>query len=76
MADIVFEFEKNPRNTIRASTSDYRGQKRIDVRMWYKDEQGELKPSKQGISLPIEMFGSLKKLILDLEQALLEKKLI
>ncbi len=56
--------------------SDYGGKKRIDIRIWYKDDDDELKPSKQGISLPIERFKDLKKLITDLEDALKEKKLL
>lgn len=76
MADIISGFDKNEKLKILASISDYRGKKRIDIRIWYKDDNDELKPSRQGISLPIERFGDLKKLMADLENALKENKLL
>lgn len=77
MADIISQFEKSERRRVLASISDYGGKKRIDIRIWYKDDNDdELKPSRQGISLPIERFKDLKKLMTDLEDALKEKKLL
>ena len=77
MDDIISEFEKDQSHRVLASISDFKGKKRIDIRVWYKDDSDEeLKPSKQGVNLPVERFKDLKKLMTDLENALKEKKLL
>ena len=38
---------------IRVSINDYKSRKRLDLRIWYRDDVGEYKPSPKGISLDI-----------------------
>ena len=45
----MIEIQKNRRETIRISESEYEGHKFIDMRIWY-DDNGEMKPTKKGIS--------------------------
>ena len=45
----MIEIQKNRRETIRISESEYEGHKFIDLRIWY-DDNGEMKPTKKGIS--------------------------
>ena len=44
----MIEIQKNRRETIRISESEYEGHKFIDLRIWY-DDNGEMKPTKKGI---------------------------
>ena len=45
----MIEIQKNSREVIRISPSEYEGHQFIDLRIWY-DDNGEMKPTKKGIS--------------------------
>lgn len=40
---------------IYVDVSDYREQKRVDIRKWY-EKDGELKPTKKGINMSVEEY--------------------
>ena len=46
----MIEIQKNSREVIRISESEYEGHKFVDLRVWYSDN-GEMKPTKKGIVL-------------------------
>jgi hypothetical protein len=50
--------EKNSRESIVVSETEYKGNKYIDVRVFYKDGK-HLKPTKKGISLRPEQVSAL-----------------
>ena len=45
----MIDIQKNSREVIRVSASEYEGHDLIDLRVWY-DDDGEMKPTKKGIS--------------------------
>ena len=45
----MIEIQKNSREVIRISESEYEGHKFVDLRVWYNDN-GEMEPTKKGIS--------------------------
>ena len=45
----MVDIQKNSREVIRISPSEYEGHQFIDLRIWY-DDNGEMKPTKKGIS--------------------------
>ena len=45
----MIEIQKNSREVIRISESEYEGHKFVDLRVWYNDN-GVMKPTKKGIS--------------------------
>jgi hypothetical protein len=55
--------EKNSRESIVVSETEYKGNKYIDVRVFYKDGK-HLKPTKKGISLrrPLEVSALITAL--------------
>lgn len=53
---IVHEFEKNSTESIRFSLSEFKGRELVNIRVYYTDEDGELKPTKKGISISTEIF--------------------
>ena len=57
------EIQKNSREIIRISNSEYHGNKYIDCRTYY-DDSGEWKPSKKGISIPHKIAKEVVDLIL------------
>jgi len=51
--------EKNSRESIVVSEIEYKGNKYIDVRVFYKDTDGSLKPTRKGVSLRPEKVAEL-----------------
>jgi len=49
----VYSFEKNALEEVRASLSTFRGKQYLDLRVYYKADDGEYKPTKKGLTLPI-----------------------
>ncbi len=76
MAEQVYQFEKNRTQSVVASVSEYRGSKRIDIRIWFRDDDDKLQPTRQGVSVPVERFHEVKKMVLALEEYLTEKGIL
>lgn len=54
----------------RITVNVFAGKKRVDLREFYEDESGELKPGKKGISLSLEQYELLKSVIPRVDDAL------
>ena len=52
--------EKNSRESIVVSETEYKGSKYVDVRIFYKDTNGSLKPTRKGVSLRPEKVAELR----------------
>jgi hypothetical protein len=53
---LLHEFEKNNREVIRFTLNEYKGTQYIDVRTFYKAEDGSYKPSRSGVTFRPEQF--------------------
>ena len=51
--------EKNSRESIVVSESTHMGYDLVDVRVFYKDEAGDLKPTRKGVSVRPEKVAEL-----------------
>ena len=61
--------EKNSRESIVVSETTHMGYDLVDVRVFYKDEAGELKPTRKGVSLHREQVGDVIKALSVIESA-------
>jgi hypothetical protein len=60
MTPQVIEFwERNKRELLRLTVSEYRGQKLVDLRVWFKREDGEYAPSQKGIAIKPELLDEV-----------------
>lgn len=50
----ILTFQKNSRESVVISLTEYRGQDYADIRIWFTDQAGELKPSQKGVSVKPE----------------------
>ncbi len=73
---VIADFQKNKTEDIKLSLTEYQGHKLIDFRVYYKDKEGESKPTKKGITVNVKFFPELKEAILAAEKILKEKELI
>lgn len=46
----IAEWPKNGRETLRVQLTEYQGRPIIDLRVWYEGRDGELRPSRSGLT--------------------------
>lgn len=56
---IVAEWQRNAKDTIRVSLGRYNGRHTIDCRCWWRNDDGELKPGKAGLTLSVQHLDRL-----------------
>lgn len=74
MSEIIASFEKNSFEEVRISLTKFKGKELIDLRVYYRPEDGEeMRPTKKGITISLDKFSELKNAVLALEKALQKK---
>ena len=59
---ILYEFNRNSDETIYFTLHEYKQRKYLDLRVFFKPKDGdEMRPTRKGLTLPIELVGELKK---------------
>ena len=48
------------REEIRLGVRQFKGKVFVDIRTWYTDESGALKPSPRGVTIPLDKFEEFK----------------
>jgi hypothetical protein len=56
---IIAEFYRKAGEVVRISLDNYNGRHTIDVRVWYRDGDDALKPSKAGLTLGVKHLPAL-----------------
>ncbi len=78
MADdrkVIHEFKRNAEETLRISLSTFKGRTYIDIRSFYEDSNGELAPTKKGVTITPELWDEFRTGIQFAEALLQEKNL-
>ena len=73
---VISEFPKNKTEDFRLSLTEYQGHNLIDFRIYFKDKEGESKPTKKGVTVNVKLFPQLKQAIMDAENILKEKEML
>lgn len=73
---LISQFEKNKKEEVRISVDTFHGRKLINIRVFYRDDDGSMKPGKQGLALSVEQYKDIAGAILELGQHLKSKGLI
>lgn len=65
---VIRDIEKGSRGeVIRIEVTEYKGNYFLNLRIWYTDKDGELKPTQKGIAVSPELYDDLKEAILSAE---------
>ncbi len=64
---IIKDIPKNNGDILRIEISEYKNVPYLNLRMWYTDKDGELRPTKKGVAVTKEDYVLLKAAILDAE---------
>lgn len=51
--------QKNSREEIRVSLDTFKGYELACVRVWFRDKDGEMRPSKQGVAFRKELLPDI-----------------
>ena len=73
---IVAQFEKNKKEEVRVSVGSFHGRQIINMRVFYKDDDGSWKPGKQGLALSVERYKDLAGAIVQVGEHLKTKGLL
>lgn len=65
----AFSFEKNSRERVVASLSNYRGATYLDVRVFFEADGGRYLPTKKGITLSLDCLADLERAVQALRAA-------
>ena len=57
---VLHEFKRNSEDTLRISLSTFKGKNYIDIRLFYTDANGELQPTKKGVTLTPELWDEFR----------------
>jgi hypothetical protein len=55
----VASWPKNRRETLRVRLDEYQGRPTVDIRTWWTDGAGELKPGRAGITVAVRHLPDL-----------------
>lgn len=69
---LVHTFPKNPLEEVRASVTVYKGKQYVDLRVYYKGDDGEFHPSKKGLTLSLDLFPDLEEAMRKLHDVIAE----
>lgn len=72
----IFAFEKNSREEVRVSVDEFQGRKIINMRVFYRNESGEMLPGKQGLALAVDRYRDLAAAVLWLGERLQSEGLL
>lgn len=67
---MIAQFEKNKREEVRLSVGVFHGRRIINVRVFYKDDDGTWKPGKQGLAISVERYKDLAGAVLQVGEHL------
>jgi hypothetical protein len=65
----IAEFEKNGREAVRLALTHYQGRALADLRVFYRDRAGDLRPTPRGLSLDRALLPELEAAVIALRQA-------
>lgn len=71
-AAVIGEFEKNSKEVVRVSLQQYAGNDVLNLRIFYRDSNGDWKPGKDGITIRAAQFPQLAALLSEAGKALKE----
>ena len=73
---LISKFEKNKKEEVRVSLDTFHGRKLINIRVYFKDDDGTMKPGKQRLALGVDRYKDFAGAILELGQQLKTQGLI
>ncbi len=65
--DFVYSFPRNENEQIRFCFREYKGRHYLDIRLWFRNQNGGWSPTKKGVVFPADRFSDFKKAVEECE---------
>jgi hypothetical protein len=72
---VLHEFKRNAEETLRVSLSTVKGRTYVDIRIFYQDANGELAPTKKGVTITPDLWDEFRAGVAAAEDELQTKNL-
>jgi hypothetical protein len=69
MTQTLHSFPKNALEEVRASLTEFKGKQYIDLRVFYKADDDEFRPTKKGLTLAPDLLPELEEALHKLKEA-------
>ena len=77
MDKTITTFKKNKFQEIRVGIREFKGNDLVDIRTWTMTQgSDDMVPTAKGVSINVLLFGELKKALAQVEEVLIENRLI
>lgn len=73
---LLVEWPRKSNEVIRIELTDYKGRKGLNIRVWFRAEGGDLRPTRVGIWLPLERLSQVRKGLRKAEKIAVELGLV
>lgn len=70
MSNVIADIEKPNGEVVRIQLNEFNDKHYLDLRIHYLADEDEYKPTKKGVSIPVELYGELKEAIEKAEDAI------
>jgi hypothetical protein len=67
---LIHSFPKNPLEEVRASITEFKRRRYVDVRVYFKGDDGDFMPTKKGLTISIDLVDELAMAVLMLKEAI------
>lgn len=61
---LIKDLDRGRGEVLRIEVSEYKGKKNLNLRIWYTDKDGNLKPTQKGVTISPESYEEFKEAIL------------
>jgi hypothetical protein len=61
---------KNASEEYRIEQTEYLGHDLVSIRIWFKSQDGDMRPSKKGVSIPVAKFDEVLSALNNLNQVI------
>ena len=73
---LLADWPRKNNEVIRITLTDFRGSKGLNIRVWYRADSGEFRPTRTGIWLPLEKLSKVRKALRQAEEVAVQLGLI
>ncbi|MCB1141675.1 MAG: transcriptional coactivator p15/PC4 family protein [Leptospiraceae bacterium] len=63
MENEILRIERGKGECLLVAISEFKGKKNLNIRIWYTDKEGNLKPTQKGVTISPEDFEAFKEAI-------------
>lgn len=72
---VLASFPRNSEETMQISVSTFKGRTYVDIRLYFADAEGQLKPTKKGVTVTPELWDRFREALRVAEEELQKRNL-